>query len=50
MLSEETLANYQRFFEKNTLGLHKLDGNNFGDAFVFYFPEIFILFTVLVHI
>jgi len=30
--------------------VRKLTGQNFGSTFVFYFPEIFILFTVLVHI
>ena len=32
------------------MGIHLLKGDNFGSIFVFYFPEIFILFTVLVHI
>lgn len=50
ILPEEEKQNYLNFFEKNKLGIHKLDAQSFGDTFVFYFPEIFILFATLVHI
>ena len=50
ILSDEQQKNYYEFFNKNTLGISKIQGDSFGDTLKFYFPEIFILFTVLVHI
>ena len=41
---------YEDFFNQNKLGIQKIEGSSFGSTFAFYFPEIFILFTILVHI
>ena len=49
-LSPERYEELKSFFDRNILGLHKIEGDNFGSTFLFYFPEIFVLFTVLIHI
>ena len=38
------------FFESNNLGIATYKGTSFLEGFLFYFPEIFTLFHVMLHI
>ena len=50
VLQERAQEGLEDFFNGNRLGVHRITGEGFMDSFIFYLPEIFILFTVLLHI
>ena len=50
LLSDETRENFNDWLDQNVLGFRNYHGDTFFEGLQFYYPQIFLLLFVLIHV
>ena len=48
--NEEVKQSFKDWLNENSLGIRRYDGDNFIDGLKYYYPQIFLLLSVLIHV
>ena len=50
VFDESTNKSFRNWINSDTLGIRLYEGDDFIEGFAFYYPQIFLLLFVLVHV